>query len=44
VGTNRKLGLKARSKYELSNVREGAQAEALFTIPEEYREIAAPKR
>jgi hypothetical protein len=33
----------AHSQYELTNVREGAQAESLFTIPDEYREIAAPK-
>jgi hypothetical protein len=33
----------AHSKYELTNIREGAQAETLFMIPEGYREIAAPK-
>lgn len=34
----------AYSKYELTNVREGAQAGELFRIPEGYREIAAPKK
>jgi hypothetical protein len=34
----------AHSKYELSNVREGVQAESLFRIPEGYRAIAAPKK